>query len=170
MDSATVVQIITAVTALVAVIVGPWQSARTARQQIQAGIETARRQIRAEVVSANRQEWINTLRNNLADLLAGLQVWGSPVYSERYSEADHKETFRQILEREAKIRLMLNPTEDDHRKLVGAISDARMTAGENQPPEHDQEVHQLLASRIELVIQQSQVIMKREWERVKAGD
>jgi hypothetical protein len=136
MDTATVAQIITAATALVAVTVGPWQTARMAR-----------RQIRASVVSTNRQAWINVLRENLAELVTHLQTSGSPIDSERFDEAEHKESFRQILLREAKVRMLLNPEEADHKQLVTAISAARALAGEPPPPEYDQEVHDILKDR-----------------------
>src|SRR5277367_5082703 len=51
--------IISSLTALVAVIVGPLIQLRVAK-----------RQIRSTTISANRQAWINTLRDNLATIRA----------------------------------------------------------------------------------------------------
>jgi ABC-type transport system involved in cytochrome bd biosynthesis fused ATPase/permease subunit len=56
-------QAISAITALVAVIVSPIIS-----------IYIAKRQVHASVVSANRQKWIDSLRDQLADLITGVHV------------------------------------------------------------------------------------------------
>jgi hypothetical protein len=51
--------LITASTALVASVVGPYST-----------LVVARRQFKASVLSANRQKWIDTFRDRLAQLLS----------------------------------------------------------------------------------------------------
>src|SRR4051812_7240766 len=95
-EEAGAAQWITALTALVAVIVSPWvsyyvakmqttaerakskteldQTLQLAQTQIERNSEIAQRQIHAQVVSSNRQHWINNLRDTLADALAAVVV------------------------------------------------------------------------------------------------
>ena len=61
-------QWLTAVTALVAVIVGPLISLFIAKQQNATNRYALRKQIEASTVSANRQTWINTLRDSIAEV------------------------------------------------------------------------------------------------------
>jgi hypothetical protein len=159
MDTSSMVQIITAATALVAVVVGPWQTAKTTRKQI-----------RATVVSANRQQWINTLRNDLAELITAFQIWGSPLKAKHFNQEDRKETLSNILLRESKIRMMLNPNEADHQELIATMASVRSFAEDDDVPQTIGDVQDRLDIRIERLIKQSQVILKREWERVKSGD
>src|SRR6202035_6015951 len=82
---------------------------------------TARKQIRATLVSANRQSWIDALRVELSELFE-LLTWqylqrpGTLSGEEGYKyEAEKRSRIRLIINR---IRLRLNPQEDDSRALL----------------------------------------------------
>jgi len=68
---------------------------------------------------------------------------------------------------EQKINLLLNPTESDHAKLVTTIRSSIAILLEE---EKDVEKENNLVALTDDVLKQSQVILKREWERVKSGD
>ncbi len=142
-------------TALMATIVGPLIS-----------WNIAKRQIKATVISTNRQAWIIELRDLVSEYL-GLITYLSLRPGETFSEG------KSLGSSFYKIRLLLNPGEEDHIQLVKLISVNSHLAG-TYAPEQDQqkktEISQTLLDQREEIISLSQSILKREWERVKQGD
>ena len=163
MEPAIILSFVSACTALVASIVGPFVT-----------LSVAKRQFSANVLSANRQKWIETLRDTLAEFISLLvaaivvkanwkESWEqgrAPVAADR---ALLVEVERMVLS-QYKIRLLINPNESDHVKLYQSI-DAAMRrirfekAATDQETEHD----------IEEITRLAQGILKREWQRVKRG-
>lgn len=142
--------ILSAATALIAVVLGPLVS-----------LWAARRQSRVTVLSANRQAWINTLRDLIAECMAISGFIHIADWSDRkQSEFDEKmERFALVV---AKIRLMLNPNEQDHKRLseiLGQLMNTLRSLKEKDPVKGAQ----LMKDFVPL----SQTILKREWERVK---
>lgn len=141
---------LSAATALFAVVLGPLVS-----------LWAARRQSRVTVLSANRQAWINTLRDLIAECMAISGFIHIADWSDRkQSEFDEKmERFALVV---AKIRLMLNPNEQDHKRLsemLGQLMISMRSLNEKDPVKGAQ----LMKDFVPL----SQTILKREWERVK---
>ena len=160
------VAIISAATALIAVVVGP----------ISAYL-IAKRQITATVVSTNRQAWINQLRDHLSQLhsllfrlpmalkipggiLTGQQ--GSGLFDRYNAALDEAALLR------AKIVLMLNPKEPPHVDLAQLLDKALSAASEAAISESQPKLDELLGYREQLT-SMSQKILKAEWVRVKAG-
>jgi len=158
--------IISAATALIAVVLGPMSA-----------YAIAKRQITASVVSTNRQAWINQLRDHLAQLHSLLfrlpmalkgpggiltqQQVGSLF--DRYNAAlDEAALLR------AKIVLMLNPKEQAHIELAQLLDRALTTASDASLSESQPKLDELLGYREQLT-SKSREILKGEWERVKAG-
>ena len=164
---ASLTAIISAATALVAVVVGPVSA-----------YLIAKRQITATVVSANRQAWINQLRDHVAHLhsllfrlpmalkspggiLTHQQVGG---LFDRYSAAlDEAALLR------AEIVLMLNPKEQAHIELTELLDRALTAASDASLSESQPQLDELLGYREQLT-RMSREILKAEWERVKAGE
>lgn len=131
----------------------------------------ARLQFKASVISANRQEWINTLR----DCIAEFQVKAKIVTVETKlasqdstSFASDPISFDQAVEKMRvllnKVALLINPYETDHAdllKLMKKVED--LCINEDSI---DDEKHNSLQKEITTVAQK---ILKREWERVKKG-
>jgi hypothetical protein len=145
-----VLAILSAATALIAVVMGPLVS-----------LWAARRQSRVTVLSANRQAWINTLRDLIAECMAISGFIHIADWSDRkQSEFDEKmERFALLV---AKIRLMLNPNEQDHKRLsemLGQLMKSMRSLNEKDPVKGAQLMKDFLPL--------SQTILKREWERVK---
>ena len=161
MDS-LLISLVSACTALVASVVGPIVT-----------LSVARRQFNANVLSANRQKWIETLRDLLAELISLLVAalviksgW-KDKWDKGLGLINTDRAFLAKLERivlvQWKIRLLINPTESDHRELYEAIATAlkRLQFEES----HDAETE----ADIESITKLGQSILKREWERVKRG-
>lgn len=151
---ANFLQIISALTALVAVIVGPIVT-----------LYVARRQNAASVLAKNRQEWINTLRKELTEVIVVIRnletIMRLPAKhrdAKRLWELGEEGKFK-----EARIRLLINPKERDHTELVELIQKALHLALKIK----DENREQLQIAENE-IINKAQTVLKREWERVKA--
>jgi len=157
-----VISLVSACTALVASIIGPFVT-----------LSVARRRFAATVLSANRQKWIETLRDLLAELISQCvavivvrQQWkGRWNRGMDAMAADPKllEKLERIVLVQWKIRLLINPVEADHRDLYGAIETALKRLQQEESTDAEME------GDIERITVLSQAILKREWERVKQG-
>jgi len=161
MDSA-LLSLISACTALVASIAGPFVT-----------LVVAKRNFNATVLSANRQKWIESLRDMLAELIS-LLVAALVVKAKWKDKWDRGrsavtaepallEKVERLVLAQTKIRLLLNPNESDHQQLFQAIDNAtrRLQSAESEDAETE--------SDIELITALAQKILKREWLRVKHG-
>ena len=156
------ISLISASTALVASVIGPFVT-----------LTVAKRQFNATVLSANRQKWIETLRDSLAEL-ASLLVTALFVKSKWKDKWDQGRSalnaepalldkLEHIVLAQSKIRLLINPTEADHQHLYQAIDTAikRLQSEESLDTE--------IRAAIETITELAQSILKREWQRVKLG-
>ena len=146
---------------MLAVFVGPFIQSRIARRQIAAQVGMATNQIKATVLSNNRQQWINTLRDTAAEFSSVIVS----IMGMRIVKADPAEIKIFISKTEriqyliSKTRLLINPTEDDHKQLVNlmnAVVDAL----------HKKDIS-TMSGKSEKVISITQKILKDEWSRVK---
>ena len=156
------ISLISACTALVASVVGPFVT-----------LAVARRQFNATVLSANRQKWIESCRDLLSELIS-LLVAGLVVKSNWQDKWDKGrgalaaepaliEKLQRIVLAQSKMRLLMNPTEPDHHELCVAIDTAFKRLQSEGAPESQ------TAADIETITRLAQTILKREWQRVKAG-
>jgi hypothetical protein len=159
---ANTLTLISACTALAASIAGP---------SVQ--LINARRQINANVVSVNRQKWIESLRDHVAEMISLLNT-GAYVKLALHRKAEDitpdnvrlLEKIERITLVKNKIRLLVNPGDKEQRALLAAIETpfARLW----QEEEHD--VVAEIAADIEEITKHAQVVLKREWLRVKRGE
>ena len=166
---ASVVALVSACTALVASVAGPIVT-----------LTVARRQISANVVSANRHRWIESLRDLVAEMIA-LIATATLVRLELARDAGTvsaivvrdpamiEKVERLVLVRN-KIRLMINPNEDDHRELLAAIETAFLRLTGDRAMGTPQEATRAMETSIEAITRCAQGILKREWARVKRGE
>jgi hypothetical protein len=129
-------------------------------KQLNTQLNIAERSLKSQVLSGNRQDWINTLRDGLAQFLSVLFM----ISQGKLSKDNYMEKSETLLLIRFKISLLLNPQEEDHLQLDTFL---------------DQGIKYLSAifkkeepirkfSEIKLdIITLSQTILKREWERVK---
>src|SRR5262249_55058658 len=133
----------------------------------------AKSQFNARVLSANRQKWIETLRDQIAELISLLvavlvvkQQWKGR-WNKGLEAVAADPTLLAKLERivlvQWKIRLLLNPTEPDHQQLYELMEATfeRIKSEEMDEAQTNQD--------LEGITHRAQTILKREWQRVKQG-
>lgn len=147
----TTLALIAAITALAAVLLGPLVS-----------IWSAQKQANVSVISTNRQAWINALRDSVAEYLSIANYVHVADWRER-PESEYNEKMDRLSFLLSKIRLMLNPNEDDHKNLAKSLSGFAMLCANARDEKDKDKWH--LAHNDSLAL--TQAILKREWERVK---
>ena len=152
------VAVISALSALCAILLAPLIS-----------LYTVKRQIGVSVLSNNRQAWINALRDSISEFVTLISFVHVGNYGGKSGDQQFLEK-QQILEKmerafllESKIQLMLNPKEDDHNSLIALIREARCTAVTDDADRNSKKWKELHDKLIPL----AQRILKREWGRVK---
>jgi len=147
------IALIAAITALCSVVLGPLVSLWVAQKQ--AGVS---------VLSGNRQAWINTLRDHISEFLAILAVVHAGEWSDR-TEKEYDEELKRLMLVGSKIRLMLNPKEEDHERLSGLLTEAFGTV---RARAKDEKLNGGTGAKLAAeIVPLAQSILKREWERVK---
>ncbi len=154
--------LITATTALMASIMGPFVTLRVAR-----------RQFRANVISSNRQKWMETFRDRVSELLS---LMNAAQVIKRYSieswrgglgpvQANHglTEKFERAYMALAQIRLLTNASDLEHQRLNDALAAALAHL------QHDELREDELGASVEEVIALGRTIIRHEWGRVKRG-
>lgn len=150
------IAIISAITALVAVIVGPIIS-----------WNIAKRQISASTVTTSRKQWINALRDAIADFSAK----ASMIYClarNQYADDRSIPRIEEMVELNYKIELLINPSEEDHARLAQVVTDIASSLKLAKVKKLD--IDTTLDEKQAEVVSLSQKILKREWERVKRGE
>lgn len=148
------IPILSLITAILAVFVGPLVSSYINKRQIKASLAIANNQL----VAPMRQVWINDLRALLAELISNSHYYFIAGFENR-TEAEYSKL--NLLEH--RIALMLNPAETDHKKLETAIRELVSLLHKGHPGNDGfPAVHGE-------VVKLSRLILKSEWNRVKAG-
>ncbi len=148
--------IISTLTALGAIIIGSIVS-----------LKIAKRQISASTVTTSRQQWINNLRDTIADFLAKTSM----VYclaKKHYANDQSIPRIEQVSQLNNRIHLLINPNEDDHAKLASLVDDISKSLKLAQTEGKD--LIRDFGDKQDEVLILSQKILKREWERVKSGE
>ncbi len=149
-NSSSSVEIISLLIAALAVFFGPL---------IQLYI--AKGQIRASTLSANRQRWIDQLREQIAEFITVATELNTNAQFSFYDDRTVIQKTREMHLCKSRIKLMLNPKEEDHSTLLELLNNASI--GITQSAEEDK-------TDIPAIVAVSQAILKREWERVKATE
>ncbi len=145
--------------ALLAVFFGPLISWLMARRQIDSTLKVANKQILAPM----RQRWIEALRDLISELTSEahyLYIAGGDEETEEAAEKNDKARHRMLF-LEQKIRLMVNPNEDDHQALIQRIRDLVTEADSSGRPRED------FGALHKEVTDLSRRVFKREWKRIK---
>jgi hypothetical protein len=109
-----------------------------------------------QIVAPMRQAWINSLRDLIAELSGKCAHYWAAGFEERRDEE-----YERITVLEYKLALFINAKEEDHKKLLDKVR--LMVAFLEQGKEADEKFWQ--AHKV--VIELSQQILKKEWNRVK---
>ena len=111
-----------------------------------------------QITAPMRQAWINNLR----DLLSEITSSALHYYVSGFENRTDQE-YQHLTHLEYKIKLMLNPREDDHQRLERIIADMIGIFGKGNSSKLDEEFQ----SCHENVLALSRDVLKREWDRVK---
>lgn len=118
------------------------------------------------VLSANRQQWINTLRDQIAEFNAIAAILDVTKVVDVFDKESFAEKLQRALFLETKINLLLNPKEADHAQLASLL---RQAVGEMLSSREKAKSGEMARLR-EKIISTSQPLLKREWIRVKDGE
>jgi hypothetical protein len=162
MIDATLVGFVSALTALIASIAGPIVT-----------IYVARTQFKTTVRSANRQRWIDEFRDLIAHFCAEIatsaQIREKIVRDGRIvvqAEPSLLSSWEKLIYTANKIRLMINPLEHDHQKLLevmnGLLVRFRTASSEDELQSEGQEI-------VGKIVTMSVEIIRGEWLRVQRG-
>lgn len=145
-----IASIIAALTALIAVVVGPFFTIRASKNHM---------------IGPMRQAWINSLRDTVSEFLAQIYIPRTNVVASstdpdevrRTQEIEDRNRLQLAYQMKEKICLLINPGEDDHIELVRLISNAYDAYYKAQDTKAIREA----------IRTHTQIILKREWEVVK---
>jgi hypothetical protein len=151
-----------------------------AKRQAETQQQIAKRQI-ADSISSRRQVWIDELRRDASEyltLVARLEELKRPA--QNLSEEDQKKNFDEMAVANARshelgirIKLRLNPIEEEHNKLVDllvALADVCKEPPPNETANQKLSAQQAFGKARSDIVSHLQTILKHEWERVKRGD
>lgn len=151
MQPEVIASIVSAVTALVAVIIGPFITLRASKNQL---------------LGPMRQAWINDLRNAVAEFSARINL-GYEAVASTFAHEDsvrhdamtlrtqHIQSTYQLL---AKIILLVNPKEPEHQELV-RLAKAAYSAYESG---------NRADTALSALHRHTQAVLKKEWDVVKS--
>lgn len=142
------------VIAMLAVVVGPIVSMRISKNQNANNLRIANKQIIAPI----RQSWVNELRVLLADITGKCSHYWASGYEDR-TDAE----YQYITESINKLNLYINSKEESHLKLLVHVTEMHNALLSGSSIESDAEFW----NSHKLTIEQSQFVLKKEWERVK---
>ena len=147
--------VLSALVALVSATLGPWLSWKIAKRQ---AVSTLR--------STSRQQWLDTLRNEVADYHGMLYESGMRRTSGELSVTDMHNLARELAQRLAKIELLLNPKEDLHNRLCWLLKEAH---SETWSPDVQPDLERVRV-RTDEALDVCKQILKTEWDRAKDGE
>jgi|SRR5947207_5184109 len=130
-----------------------------------AALRVSKAQIRT-AIARHRQDWINELRHEIATAVTS--TWQAT--SEKNVNLSQEQRLTTIADknlRVAKIKLLLNPIEEDHRALAELFDKSAIALA--QYLKRETTTHDDLADINRRIVRLSQSILKREWDRVKGN-
>jgi len=157
------IEIISALTALVAVIVGPIVSIYIMNKQNINNIKIAEKNILASTVSSSRQKWIDTLRDSIAEFQTLIFPLSVPTAMELFTKNEKINRVERATFLLTKISLLINPKEEDHIKLMEYIADTLSSVNKG---EINEAKFKESLKNITILAQQ---ILKREWNVIKSA-
>lgn len=172
-------KVVLGIVALISLVISPFMQWRIAKKQALLQEQIANRQA-ADNISAKRQVWIDELRKDVAEyltLFARLEELRRPTSNlfpedQRSTFDDFMEANKRATELGIRIKLRLNPKEDEHNefvRLLGALSDVCKDPPPNETEGQKSEARGQFGLARDNVIGHLQIILKHEWERVKKG-
>jgi len=150
MDAQVIAALISAATALCAVILGPIIAMRASKNAM---------------LGPMRQAWIDSLRDAIAEFITHVVVYAMPPSSllsdddqvRHAAKMDRLNLLKSSYRLKEKICLLINPKEPAHQELVRLVEHAHDAQLENRDT----------SKELKAIRHQAQVILKQEWNVVK---
>jgi ubiquinone biosynthesis protein UbiJ len=156
------VSLVSAATALVASITGPFIT-----------LYVGRAQIKVAVLSTNRQKWIDGFRELVAtfcsQVAAIVQVRDKIITEGKINltgDAALLHQFERLIFTVTKIKLMINPTDTDHQSLMTTMQGMLLVL---RTADSSVDVQAEMERTAQTIVDMSQAILRQEWLRVKKG-
>jgi hypothetical protein len=146
------IPILSLVTAILAVFVGPFISWKIAKRQVAASLKAANKQI----VAPMRQAWINSLRDLIAEISSSALHYHLTGFENRKDEE-----YKRLTDLEGKMSLTLNLLEDDHKQLHDLTRRMLNALERGKEGSHD------FTTIHPEVLALARGVLKREWNRVR---
>lgn len=145
------------IVAALAIFVGPIISFIVAKRQIASSLAVSHKQI----IAPMRQAWINSLRDVIAELTSKAFRYHCTGFEER-KDAE----YLYLAELEHRIRLMLNPAEDDHTALELLIREMVSSAGRGmEDADKFSEFHTQVMAMSRRILKRERNVVKEKIER-----
>lgn len=123
----------------------------------------AKKQITNAGVTQFRQQWIDNLRNSISDYISKAEFLLLEIKTNQRNDHNLIVIYQELLKLRYKIDLMLNPSEDDHKKIIdflvkirNGIYDTNVTVS-------------ALQTEISQLNEFTKKVLKKEWNVVKSG-
>lgn len=127
-------------------------------------------------VSEFRQEWINALRDDIAEFVAQAQLIHSEIfdhatqgYADRREHLDRtRDPYLDLNRVGTRIKLRLNMAEEDNQQLMKALNDLHnlLRAAPTSPTDFQAQFGPI-SKTVEM---QTAIVLAKEWKRVKRGE
>ncbi len=120
-------------------------------------------QTKKSVLSTNRQKWIDDLRSAISEYCG---LMNSLNQARSLNHLSYKEIYPQLqksFELESKIMLLLNPTEEKHKKISDLTTKGRISVFGTEDRYHPEIWNEVWYELIHVVSS----VFKEEWQRVK---
>lgn len=118
----------------------------------------AKKQINNTGVTQFRQQWINSLRDTLSVFISKAEYIFITEDDEKVDEA-----YRDMVEAQYKIELLLNPEEIDHNRVTSLLEEIRKIVFEEKIEE------EIFDKKVSDLLKEAKKVLKREWIVVKQG-
>ncbi|MFN8231155.1 MAG: hypothetical protein U0V03_09575 [Bacteroidia bacterium] len=123
----------------------------------------AKKQITNAGVTQFRQQWIDNLRNCISEYISKAEFLLLEIKINNKNEQSLVDIYQDLIKLRYKIDLMLNPNEDDHKKIIEYLKNIRNGIYDNN----------VTAENIQTEIAQlnefTKTVLKKEWNVVKSG-
>lgn len=144
----------------------------------------AKKNINAAGVTQFRQKWIDNLRESISLFITQAEMISILPFEEEVDEDEIDEDeyeiieeptnedpyyahFKELIQMQHKIELLLNPNEDDHNEIVNLLEEIRIWVHEQNVSEevHEEKLEKLIKKLMDV----TKRVLKREWSIVKKG-
>jgi len=133
-----------------------------AGRQLETSREISKQQFIADLNTKNRQDWINQLRDSIAELLSQCMMINAEYEKTPFEEELANKHFQKVILLRAKIIMMLNPDKPDQQKIIDHIESIVLLMGAKVDMKKYIEIENAL-------ILDAQNLFGIHWSKIKSG-